>query len=591
MTNTNPVRQYIGARYVPLFADPAEWNNTRAYEPLTIVIHQGNSYTSRQCVPIGIDITNTDYWALTGNYNAQVEAYRQEAQRALLLAQTNKNDIADIDAILNTLHANSTNDATDLYKRIVQNYSVLDANVDNTGATYINTQFATINQTLHKTIFFPEGTYKINAPLIFNGDVSIIFDKNAKITTDTSIDNMIIINKVSDAEGYSKNGTLIFGGYFDGNNNATNAILNHMNNVYIAYTKIYNTIKTAITSDGWQTHFVNCTATKDTNTTGMTTAYTCAEDSTFIGCNAHGWGTGYEVTARKNLTRFIGCQTWKGVNNKNIKKTIGFNLHNSAAIITNCYIDRHAIGVNQDDLYNSYSLVINGYMSNMSSLSTESGDDLIAIHANPATTEINGMIILGDPTAKIHVYPNFEMIKQESPNWLPKYKFLAGETRRVSQNEIPYMQAEINPNTPLSKIEKLYRITYTESVDSYIILAQGMLTNINGTATINFKILNNGLDVTLKATITNRQITDLQPTIHHIYADSWKNWIQFGYNETGIYMKTTAAFGTHKFTASISCDGINYGLCAETTNDTTVYTDTPPDDITWKTINQINKPQ
>lgn len=584
MANT-PVRQYIGARYVPLFADPAEWDNQRTYEPLTIVIHNGNSYTSRQYVPAGIDITDTDFWALTGNYNAQVEIYRQETQQALSLAQTNKNDIDNIDAILNILHANSTNDATDLYKKIVQNYSVLDANVDNTGTTYINTQFATINQTLHKTIFFPEGTYKINAPLTFKGDVSIIFDKNAKITTDTPIDNMIIINKVSDAEGYSKNGTLIFGGYFDGNNNATNAILNHMNNVHIAYTKIYNTIKTAIKSDGWQTHFVNCTATKDTKATEMTTAYTCAEDSTFIGCNAHGWGTGYETTAGKNLTRFIGCQTWKGNNNKNIKKTIGYNLHKSAAIITNCYIDRHAIGVNQDDLYNSGSLVINGYMSNMSSLSTESDDDLIAIHANPATTEINGMIILGDPTAKIHVYPNFEMIKEESPNWLPKYKLLTGETRRVSQNEIPYMQAEINPNTPLAKTEKLYRITYTKSVDSYIILAQGMLSNINGTATINFKILNNGLDVTLKATITNRQITDLQPTVNHIYAESWKNWIQFGYNETAIYMKTTPAFGTHNLTASISCDGINYGLCAETTNETIVHTDTPPESITWKTIN------
>lgn len=584
MANT-PVRQYIGARYVPLFADPAEWDNQRTYEPLTIVIHNGNSYTSRQYVPAGINITDTDFWALTGNYNAQVEIYRQETQQALSLAQTNKNNIDNIDAILNILHANSTNNATNLYKRIVQNYSVLDANIDNTGTTYINTQFATINQTLHKTIFFPEGTYKINAPLTFKGDVSIIFDKNAKITTDTPIDNMIIINKVSDAEGYSKNGTLIFGGYFDGNNNATNAILNHMNNVYIAYTKIYNTIKTAIKSDGWQTHFVNCTATKDTKATEMTTAYTCAEDSTFIGCNAHGWGTGYETTAGKNLTRFIGCQTWKGNNNKDIKKTIGFNLHNSAAIITNCYIDRHAIGVNQDELYNSNSLVINGYMSNMSSLSTESDDDLIAIHANPSTTEINGMIILGDPTAKIHVYPNFEMIKEESPNWLPKYKFLTGETRRVSQNEITYMQAEINPNTPLSKTEKLYRITYTENVDSYIILAQGMMSNINGTATINFKILNNSLDVTLKATITNRQITDLQPNVKHIYAESWKNWIQFGYNKTGIYMKTTPAFGTHNFTASISCDDINYGLCAETTNETIVHTDTPPEDITWKTIN------
>ena len=72
------VTQYIGARYVPLFADPIEWSNTRAYEPLTIVTYEGNSYTSKQATPIGIEIDNTDYWALTGNYNAQVEAYRQE---------------------------------------------------------------------------------------------------------------------------------------------------------------------------------------------------------------------------------------------------------------------------------------------------------------------------------------------------------------------------------------------------------------------------------------------------------------------------------------------------------------------------------
>ena len=74
------VREYIGARYVPLFADPIEWDNTRTYEPLTIVYHQGNSYTSRQAVPTGIAITNEAYWALTGNYNAQIEAYRTEVQ-------------------------------------------------------------------------------------------------------------------------------------------------------------------------------------------------------------------------------------------------------------------------------------------------------------------------------------------------------------------------------------------------------------------------------------------------------------------------------------------------------------------------------
>lgn len=72
------VTQYIGARYVPIFAEPAEWDNTRAYEPLTIVVYQGNSYTSAQAVPVGIDITNESFWKLTGNYNAQVEQYRRE---------------------------------------------------------------------------------------------------------------------------------------------------------------------------------------------------------------------------------------------------------------------------------------------------------------------------------------------------------------------------------------------------------------------------------------------------------------------------------------------------------------------------------
>lgn len=72
------VRQYVGARYVPVFADPLEWSDQTGYEPLTVVLHEGNSYTSRQSVPVGIDIGNTAYWAETGNYNAQIEAYRQE---------------------------------------------------------------------------------------------------------------------------------------------------------------------------------------------------------------------------------------------------------------------------------------------------------------------------------------------------------------------------------------------------------------------------------------------------------------------------------------------------------------------------------
>lgn len=70
------VRQYIGARYVPIVM--GEWDNTKEYEPLSIVTYQGASYTSRQFTPPGIAITNDEYWALTGDYDAQIIAYRQD---------------------------------------------------------------------------------------------------------------------------------------------------------------------------------------------------------------------------------------------------------------------------------------------------------------------------------------------------------------------------------------------------------------------------------------------------------------------------------------------------------------------------------
>lgn len=108
------VSQYIGARYVPVFADPYDWDDTREYEPLTIVYSNGNSYTSRQYVPKGIPLTDESYWVLTGNYNAQVEQYRKETKEvsdkydgvvktagdALALAHTNEQDIASNDAEL-----------------------------------------------------------------------------------------------------------------------------------------------------------------------------------------------------------------------------------------------------------------------------------------------------------------------------------------------------------------------------------------------------------------------------------------------------------------------------------------------------------
>lgn len=92
-----PQNTYVGMRYVPLF--DGDWNNAKDYEPLTVVSIEGNSYTSKTFVPAGVSpVGNPDYWAETGNYNAQIEAYRQEVLQYNGRIQANADAIAALDA-------------------------------------------------------------------------------------------------------------------------------------------------------------------------------------------------------------------------------------------------------------------------------------------------------------------------------------------------------------------------------------------------------------------------------------------------------------------------------------------------------------
>ena len=80
-------RQYIGARYVPIFFEnpntgDSAWLTGVAYEALTIVTFAGNSYTSKKPVPasVGSPNLNPEYWVSTGNFNAQIEEVREEVE-------------------------------------------------------------------------------------------------------------------------------------------------------------------------------------------------------------------------------------------------------------------------------------------------------------------------------------------------------------------------------------------------------------------------------------------------------------------------------------------------------------------------------
>lgn len=102
--------QYVGARVVPIFGRPDEpswdWDNSAGYESLTVVTYQGNSFISRRDVPAGVDINNTSYWLPTGNFNAQIEAYRQEVRRYDGRITAVEDDIERLDGIVDGLAEN-----------------------------------------------------------------------------------------------------------------------------------------------------------------------------------------------------------------------------------------------------------------------------------------------------------------------------------------------------------------------------------------------------------------------------------------------------------------------------------------------------
>ena len=80
------VRQSIGPRIVPMFADPPEWSADKVYSPLTLVIHNGATYMSRRCVPANTALPDTDpfyneSWVMVYDMNAQVAQYREEVAK------------------------------------------------------------------------------------------------------------------------------------------------------------------------------------------------------------------------------------------------------------------------------------------------------------------------------------------------------------------------------------------------------------------------------------------------------------------------------------------------------------------------------
>ncbi len=99
------LKKYIGARYTPKFM--GAWDAQAVYAALSVVYANEQSYVSRKTVPAGTELSNTEYWVKSADWNAQVAEYNRNVENYNKnVVEYNKNVVAYEQAV-NTFYADT----------------------------------------------------------------------------------------------------------------------------------------------------------------------------------------------------------------------------------------------------------------------------------------------------------------------------------------------------------------------------------------------------------------------------------------------------------------------------------------------------
>lgn len=137
--------KYTGGRIVPKHC--GTWSSANEYETLSVVLYAatGDSYMSRKAVPAGVAITNTEYWAKSAYFSAQLQEFADQLTEteermdkrvasAEALVDTSVETVTDtmqqIDKRMDSLVSASTDADADYAAEVA------DARVDARGDTY-----------------------------------------------------------------------------------------------------------------------------------------------------------------------------------------------------------------------------------------------------------------------------------------------------------------------------------------------------------------------------------------------------------------------------------------------------------------------
>lgn len=158
------IKKYIGARYAPQFM--GAWDKASEYAALSVVYTNDQSYVSRKTVPANTEITNTEFWIKSADWNAQVTQYNQNVERyekEVLKYSDTVNDLVG-----KTVYTYNTKDDMAADKRVQLNDTLMTcgyAEVGDNGGSF----YKVVETTSAKAIALQNGLFAI--PFTLNDSI------------------------------------------------------------------------------------------------------------------------------------------------------------------------------------------------------------------------------------------------------------------------------------------------------------------------------------------------------------------------------------------------------------------------------------
>lgn len=318
-----PIKKYIGARYAPKFI--GAWDKTIEYAALSVVYANEQSYVSRKTVPANTEITNTEFWIKSADWNAQMAQYNQNVERyeaevleyadtvnslvgKTVYAYNTKDDMAadkhvQLNDTLMTCGYSEVNDKKGSFYKAVATTSAKAIALQNdlyalpfelTEATDsdiatpqqfgavgdgIADDTAAVQAALNSDkgiVVIKAGTYNVKSTLSITNNVCVYMANNAILKATADMDSVIYIDNTTVPAGHTALSSYIHfsinGGQIDGNGKAKYGIkATHYHRSSVKGMSIF----------GFTTHGIHCKDSAE-----ETGAYFTGENLTIIGNNS-----------------------------------------------------------------------------------------------------------------------------------------------------------------------------------------------------------------------------------------------------------------------------------------------------------------